>query len=427
VPECIRCIERYDVRAPGGSEVPFSTPVPVPEFEAPIEREAEGISTMSDNIKPFRIAIGDEVLDELRSRLRNTRWPEAELVNDWSQGVPSAWIQDVCRYWAADYDWRSRESRLNRFEQFTTEIGGLDIHFLHARSPHPEAMPLLITHGWPGSVVEFHKVIEPLTDPTAHGGDAADAFHLVCPSLPGFGFSGKPTNTGWGVDRIAASWAVLMDRLGYRRYGAQGGDWGSAVTTSLGAQDAEHCAGIHITLAMGTRPRLEGNPTIEEARALKGMKYYKDWDSGYSKQQSTRPQTIGYGLTDSPAGQAAWILEKFWAWTDCEGHPENILSRDELLDNVMLYWVTATAASSARLYWESFGPGRRSAHRVDVPTGVAVFPKEIIAPVRRWMEGDFTNIHHWSEMPKGGHFAAFEQPELFIADVRACFRKLRAK
>jgi pimeloyl-ACP methyl ester carboxylesterase len=380
---------------------------------------------MSDAIKPFRIAVPDDVLADLKARLRNTRWPEAELVDDWSQGTPLAWIKDVCRTWAEDYDWRHREALLNRFAQFTTEIDGLDIHFLHMRSPHREAMPLIITHGWPGSIVEFHKVIEPLTNPTAYGGDAADAFHVVCPSLPGFGFSSKPTTTGWGVDRIAATWASLMDRLGYARYGAQGGDWGSAVTTSLGAQDPDHCAGIHITLAMSTRPAVDGEPTAEEARALKGIKHYADWDSGYSKQQATRPQTLGFGLTDSPAGQAAWILEKFWAWTDCDGHPENILNRDELLDNVMLYWVTATATSSARLYWESFGPDRRRAHKVTIPTGVAVFPKEIVTPVRKWMEGNFTDIRHWSEMAKGGHFAAFEQPEAFVADVRMFFRKLR--
>ena len=271
-------------------------------------------------------------------------------------------------------------------------------------------MPLVITHGWPGSIVEFHKVIEPLVDPVAHGGNAADAFHVICPSLPGFGFSGKPTATGWGIDRIAGTWAKLMDRLGYARYGAQGGDWGSAVTTAIGALDATHCAGIHITLAMSTRPNVVGEPTPEEARALKGIKYYADWDSGYSKQQATRPQTLGYGLTNLPAGQAAWILEKFWAWTDCDGHPENVLGRDELLDNVMLYWVTATAASSARLYWESFGAERRTVHKVGVPTGVAVFPREIVTPVRRWMEVNFSNIQHWSEMAKGGHFAAFEQP-----------------
>ncbi len=268
---------------------------------------------MSTAIRPFAIAVPDAVLDDLKARLRNTRWPEAELVDDWSQGAPLTWIQDVCRYWAETYDWRARETALNRFAQFTTGIDGLDIHFLHVRSPHDNALPLVITHGWPGSFVEFHKVIEPLTNPTAHGGNAADAFHVVCPSLPGFAFSGKPTTTGWGVARIAQAWASLMARLGYARYGAQGGDWGSAGTTALGALDPAHCAAIHITLAMNTRPKVEGEPTAEEARALKGMQHYADWDSGYSKQQSTRPQTLGYGLTDSPAGQAAWILEKFWA------------------------------------------------------------------------------------------------------------------
>lgn len=380
---------------------------------------------MTTAISPFRIAVSDDVLEDLRTRLRRTRWPEAELVDDWSQGAPLQWIKDICQYWAETYDWRQREAQLNRFSQFTTEIDGLGIHFIHVRSKHPEARPLIITHGWPGSVVEFHKVIEPLTDPTAHGGSMADAFHVVCPSLPGFGFSAKPDTTGCGVDRIARAWAVLMERLGYSRYFAQGGDWGSAVTTSIGGQDAAHCAGIHITLAMSTRPNVEGQPTPEETRALNGIKYYADWDSGYSKQQSTRPQTLGYALTDSPSGQAAWILEKFWAWTDCDGHPENILSRDELLDNVMLYWVTETAASSARLYWESFGPGKRTPHKVSVPTGVAVFPKEIVTPVRKWMETNFTNIQHWREMPKGGHFSAFEQPELFVGEVREFFGKLR--
>lgn len=379
---------------------------------------------MTDTIRPFRIAVPDEVLQDLRARLRNTRWPEAEPVNDWSQGVPLAWLREVCRYWAEDYDWRAREAALNRFDQFVTTIDGLDLHFVHVRSPHADAMPLILTHGWPGSIVEFHKVIEPLTNPTAFGGDAADAFHLVCPSLPGYGFSGKPATTGWGVDRIAQAWAVLMARLGYPRYGAQGGDWGSAVTAALGGLDPAHCAGIHLTMASETRPRVEGEPTEQEQRALRGLEFYRRWDSGYSKQQSTRPQTLGYGLTDSPAGQAAWILEKFQAWTDCDGHPENVLARDELLDNVMLYWVTASAASSARLYWESFGKGGQRPP-VDVPTGVAAFPKEIVPPVRKWMEPRFRNITHWSEMPRGGHFAAFEQPEAFVAEVRAFFRTLR--
>jgi epoxide hydrolase len=379
---------------------------------------------MCSAITPYRISVADDVIDDLKSRLRHARWPEEEPVGDWSQGVPLTWIKEICRYWAEEYDWRRREALLNRFAQFVTEIDGLAIHFLHVRSPYPDAMPLIVTHGWPGSIVEFQKVIEPLTNPAAFGGEAADAFHLVCPSLPGFGFSGKPATTGWGVDRIALAWAGLMDRLGYTRYGAQGGDWGSAVTTSLGAQDTDHCAGIHITLAMGARPTVEGQPTPEEAKALQGVKYYADWDSGYSKQQSTRPQTIGYALTDSPSGQAAWILEKFWAWTDCDGDPLNVLTRDELLDNVMIYWITETAVSSARLYWESFG--RPRPYKVTVPTGVAVFPREIVPPVRRWMEEAFPNIQHWSEMPRGGHFAAFEQPELFVQEVRSFFRKLRS-
>ena len=376
-----------------------------------------------DAVHPFRIDVADDVLDDLRRRLAQTRWPEAELVDDWSQGAPLAWIQDMCNHWADGYDWRGREVQLNRFDQFITSIDGLDIHFIHQRSPHPEAKPLVITHGWPGSVVEFHKVIEPLTDPTQHGGQASDAFHVICPTLPGFGFSGKPAETGWGVEHIADAWAMLMARLGYDRYFAQGGDWGSAVTRSIGAQDAEHCEAIHITMAMGTQPRLDGDPKPDELRAMKGGEYYRTWDSGYSKQQATRPQTLGYGLADSPAGQAAWILEKFWAWTDCDGHPENVLNRDELLDNVMLYWATNSATSSARIYWESFGKAR--AAQVSVPVGVAVYPKEIVTPVRSWMEADYPNIVHWSEQPKGGHFAAFEQPQLFVDDIRTCFRQFR--
>ncbi len=374
-------------------------------------------------VRPFRIDVADDVLDDLSRRLAQTRWPERETVDDWSQGAPLSWIQDVCHYWGDGYDWRDREARLNRFTQFATEIDGLDIHFVHQRSPHPGAKPLLITHGWPGSIVEFHKVIEPLTNPTEHGGDIADAFHVVCPTLPGFGFSGKPATTGWGVERIAAAWAVLMSRLGYDSYFAQGGDWGSAVTRTIGSVDPEHCAAIHITLAMGTRPRIEGEPSPEEQQAMAGADYYQKWDSGYSKQQATRPQTLGYGLADSPAGQAAWILEKFWAWTDCDGHPENVLTRDELLDNVMLYWVTNSAASSARIYWQSFGTAR--ATQLTVPVGVTVYPKEIVRPVRSWMEADYPNIVHWCEQPRGGHFAAFEQPELFVDDIRNCFRQLR--
>lgn len=375
---------------------------------------------MAGEIIPFTIEVADDVLDDLRRRLHNTRWPEAEPVDDWSQGIPLSYVQEVCDYWADEYDWRAREAALNRFDQFITEIDGVDIHFVHMRSPHENALPLIITHGWPGSIVEFHRVLEPLTDPTAHGSDAAHAFHVVVPSLPGFGFSGKPTETGWGVDKIADVFAELMARLGYDRYVAQGGDWGSAITTALGALHPDQCAAIHVTLAMGLRPKADGDLTREEQQALDRIQYYHDWDSGYSKQQSTRPQTLGYGLVDSPAGQAAWILEKFWAWTDCEGHPENALTRDELLDNIMFYWVGGSGASSARIYWESFGRGVR--HTVSIPSGFSVFPKEIVPPVRKWVDEYYTDIRHWSELDRGGHFAAFEVPDLYLDEVRSCFR-----
>ena len=374
-------------------------------------------------MKRFSIAIEAPVLDDLQRRLTATRWAEQETVADWSQGVPADWLRAMVEYWAHDYDWRTREAALNRFPQYVAIIDGLPIHFIHRRSPHRHAKPLLITHGWPGSICEFHKVIEPLAEPDRHGGSADDAFHIVCPSLPGFGFSGKPTMPGWNVERIARAWSALMRRLGYSRYLAQGGDWGAAVTQSIGWQDPGHCAGIHVTLAMSTRPLRSDSPSAEEERARAGLRYYREWDAGYSKQQSTRPQTIGYTLTDSPVAQAAWILEKFWCWTDSDGDPLHVLSRDELLDNVMIYWVTGTAASSARLYWESFN--RVAMQPITIPTGVAVYPREIVPPVRRWMEaGDFPNIRYWSEMPKGGHFAAFEQPGLYVEDIRAWARDL---
>jgi pimeloyl-ACP methyl ester carboxylesterase len=373
------------------------------------------------SVEPFRIAIPDDELIDLRERLRRTRWPERECVDDWSQGIPLAYTRDLAAYWADGYDWRAREKALNRFDHFMTEIDGLDVHFIHQRSPHPDALPLIITHGWPGSIVEFHKVIEPLTDPTSHGGRAEDAFHVVCPSLPGFGFSGKPTRSGWAVGKVAEAWETLMVGLGYERYGAQGGDWGAAVTTAIGVNRG-HCIGIHTNMPLALPPPV-ADPTEEEKAALAAMEYYQKWDSGYSKQQSTRPQTVGYGLTDSPAGQLAWIIEKFWAWTDCDGHPENVLSRDELLDNVMMYWITGSAASSARMYWESFNWAFRPG-RVELPTGVAAFPKEVFRPPRQWCEANY-NIARWTVMPRGGHFAAFEQPELFVDDVRAFFATVR--
>jgi pimeloyl-ACP methyl ester carboxylesterase len=379
------------------------------------------LSAVSAEIVPFRIEITDAALLDLRERLHRTRWPDPETVDDWSQGVPLSYVQEVCQYWGDKYDWRSTEARLNRFPQFRTGIDGLDIHFLHVRSPHDGALPLVITHGWPGSIVEFHKVIDPLTDPTAFGGDAADAFDVVCPSLPGYGFSDKPTAAGWGVERIGKAWTELMARLGYDRYGAQGGDWGSTVTTSIGQQDPDHVVGIHVNMPIAT-PSFE-DLTESENAALASLANYQEVESGYSKQQSTRPQTLGYGLADSPAGQCAWILEKFWAWTDCDGHPENALTRDELLDNVMLYWLPGNGASSARLYWESFNRNRTD--EIATPTGCSIFPKEIIRISRRWAESRFTDIRYWNELDKGGHFAAFEQPELFVNELRSFFRLVR--
>lgn len=376
---------------------------------------------MSD-IRPFRIEIPESQLDDLRTRLALTRLPERETPSDWSQGLPLAYMQEIKAYWERDYDWRRAEATINAFDQFVTSIDGLDVHFIHARSPEPDALPLVMTHGWPGSIVEFLKVIEPLRNPAAHEGDARDAFHVICPSLPGYGFSGKPTTPGWGVEKIADAWAELMARLGYGSYVAQGGDWGSAVTTSLGIRDPEHCRAIHVNM-VAARPEPLDDLTELEKKALAGMQHYRDWDSGYSKQQSTRPQTLGYALVDSPIGQAAWILEKFWAWTDCNGHPENALGRDEMLDNVMLYWLTASGASSARLYWESFGSF--SAGEVTTPTGCSIFPKEIFVCSRRWAENRYRNIIYWNELEKGGHFAAFEQPELFVGELRNCFRLVR--
>ena len=378
-------------------------------------------------IREFKIEISDAAIADLANRLSNTRFPENETPDDWSQGVPLSYARELAAYWQNEYDWRVREAHYNQFPQYKTQIDGLDIHFIHARSDVPSARPLLITHGWPGSVVEFHKIITPLVDPLAHGGSAADAFHVICPSLPGYGFSDKPKETGWGVDKIADVWDQLMRRLGYERYLAQGGDWGSAVTTAIGIQNKGACVGIHVNMpnARATKEALE-NPDEHDKRALAGAKYYQEQGAGYSKQQSTRPQTLGYGLVDSPVGQAMWIIEKFYEWTDCDGHPENILTKDELLDNVMFYWWQGNGASSARLYWESFnvafaGDGPNT---VTLPTGCSIFPKEIVPTPQSWAEKRYTNIVYWNELAKGGHFAAFEQPETFVNELRNCFREM---
>jgi len=382
-------------------------------------------------VTPFRLDVPEDALRDLRERLVRTRWPEAETVGDWSQGVPLAYVRELCRYWADEYDWRATEARLNRLPQFRTEIDGLGIHFIHVRSPHPDALPLVLTHGWPGSVIEFLEVVSPLTDPVAHGGEARDAFHIVCPSLPGYGFSDRPARAGWNVEKIAGVWIRLMARLGYGRYGAQGGDWGTSITTSIAQQDPDRVAGIHLTPPLAAPdPATFGDLTQAERAALASLERAQATEDGYSLEQSTRPQTIGYGLVDSPAALCAWIIEKFASWTDSDGHPENVLTRDQLLDNLMLYWLPGTGASAARLYWESFKQVQarfagETTDTVTVPTGCSIFPRENPRPSRRWAEKRFLDIRHWNELDRGGHFAAFEQPELFVGEVRSFFRLVR--
>jgi epoxide hydrolase len=376
---------------------------------------------------PFRIDIPDAELAELRERLLRTRWPDAEPVGDWSQGVPLAYLRDLCEYWATAYDWRATERRLNAYPQFRTEIDGVGIHFLHVHSPHEHALPLVLTHGWPGSFLEFEKSIAALTEPD----DPADAFHVVIPSLPGYGFSDRPAEPGWTVQRIAAAWRELMARLGYRRYGAQGSDWGTSVTTSMGQQDTGELAGIHVMppIAAPDPATLDDLTPAEEA-ALADLRHAEASESGYAEQMTTKPQTVGYGLTDSPAGLCAWIMEKFASWTDSGGRPETVLTRDEMLDNITLYWLTRTATSSARLYWESFREvgewfAKATRDTVPVPTGCSIFPKEMPRPSRRWAANRYTDIRYWGEPKQGGHFAAFEQPQLFVDELRAFFRLVR--
>jgi len=372
--------------------------------------------------RPFKIEIPQAAIDDLKARLANTRWPERETVTDWDQGIPLAYAQELAAYWRDDYDWRRIEAQLNALPQYVAEVDGLDIHFLHIRSGNPAARPLILTHGWPGSVLEFLDVMAPLSED----------YHLVIPSLPGYGFSGKPAEAKWSVEHIAAGWNALMLSLGYPRYFAQGGDWGSAVTCAIGANHADTCAGIHINMVIGQPDSATMNDlTPQEQAYLARLGWYQAKDTGYSVQQATRPQTIGYALTDSPVGQMCWIVEKCHGWTDCGhepggqsvgGHPEQALSRDAMLDNVSLYWFTASAASSARLYWHSFR--NFSGAPVHVPTGCSLFPEEIMRLSRRWAGKRFTNIVHWGEPAKGGHFAAWEQPVLFADEVKAALSSM---
>jgi pimeloyl-ACP methyl ester carboxylesterase len=388
---------------------------------------------MTEAVTQFRIEIDDVELDDLRNRLAHARWPEPAPVADWSQGVPIDWLRELCAYWHDGYDWRRCEAQLNALPQCRTEVDGLGIHFIHVPSPSPNALPLVMTHGWPGSVLEFLDVIGPLADPAPQGGDVADAFHVVCPSLPGYGFSDKPSEAGWGVDRIADAWATLMARLGYDRYGAQGGDWGAQVATALAQRHRDHVVGAHTNMAVaGPYPDTMDDLTEFEQRALADLAETMEWGTGYAFEQATRPQTLGYGLVDSPVGQCAWIAEKYWAWTDHDGDPTSVLTRDQMLDNITVYWLTATAASSARLYWETgwTRPSGQRARRagadpLSFPAGISIFPREIIRPSRRWCEKRYTDIRFYEQPDRGGHFAAWEQPELFVDQVRRAFRTMR--
>jgi pimeloyl-ACP methyl ester carboxylesterase len=381
-------------------------------------------------IRPFRIEIPQPDLDDLRDRLARTRWPDELAGVGWSRGVPLGYLKELAIYWRDGYDWRKHEARLNQSPRFTTTIDGANVHFLHVRSPDPDALPLILTHGWPGSVVEFLNVIGPLTDPRAHGGDGADAFHLVIPSIPGYGFSGPTREPGWTTSRVAKAWAELMGRLGYQRYGAQGGDWGAFVAPELGRIDPDHVVGVHVNAAtFGFIPFGPVDPeelatfTDAEKQRLERLNTSTAGPgNGYFEVQATRPQTLAYALTDSPVGQLAWIVKKFKEWTHAADVPEDAVDRDQLLTNVMLYWLTGTANSSARLYYENLHAGFSGQQPGTTPTGAAVFAEDYA--IRRYGEHG-NNIVHWTEFDRGGHFAAMEAPDLLVGDVRTFFRSVR--
>jgi epoxide hydrolase len=393
-----------------------------------VNDKANSSARADAEIRPFRIDIPQADLDDLRDRLHRTRWPDELSGVGWTRGVPLGYLEELAAYWADGYDWRKHEARLNQFPQFTTTIDGQNLHFLHVRSPEPDALPLVVTHGWPGSIVEFLDVIGPLTDPRAHGDDPADAFHLVIPSIPGFGLSGPTREAGWTDRRVAGAFAELMRRLGYARYGAQGGDVGAGISPDLGRVDPDHVVGVHVNAAtVGFMPfpplpeaELAELTDAEKARVERIAAFMSD-EFGYAQIQSTRPQTLSYGLTDSPAGQLAWIVEKFQGWTHGSQVPEDAVDRDHMLTNVMLYWLTRTAGSSATIYYENAHAGQWPEPN-PAPTGVAVFAEDIA--IRRYAEQN-NNIVHWTEFDRGGHFAAMEAPDLLVGDVRTFFRRFR--
>lgn len=396
-----------------------------------------GHPAAADAIRPFRAHAPQAALADLHRRLAATRWPDAETVGDRSQGVQLATLQRLVRYWATDYDWRKAEAKLNAYPQFLMNIDGLDIHFVHVRSPHPNALPLIMTHGWPGSVFELLNVIGPLTNPTAHGGTADDAFHLVIPSIPGFGYSQKPKDKGWNPDRVARAWDVLMKRLGYTRYVSQGGDWGAIISDALGRQAPEGLLGIHVNRierattvppdlakALRSGDPAPANLTPEEREVFEQTREFLNKGLGYASIMQTRPQTIGYGLADSPVGLAAWIYDKQADWVFTRGDPEKALSRGAILDNITLYWLTDTGASSGRIYWEA-GAAQASTRPITIPVAVTIFPGEVYRPPKQWVERAYRNLTYYNRVDKGGHFAAWEEPELFSSELRSAFRSLR--
>jgi epoxide hydrolase len=372
----------------------------------------------------FKVHVPQAALDDLKKRLATARWPDKEPVTDWSQGVPLAKAQALVEYWRNRYDWRRVEQTLNGLPQFRTQIDGLGIHFIHVRSKHENALPVILTHGWPGSILEFLQVIGPLVDPMAHGGKADDAFHVVIPSLPGFGFSDKPTEPGWRLPRIARAWAVLMARLGYSHYVAQGGDWGAGVTSWMAKQRPSGLAAIHLNLPIlfPPPPPPPGGYTAAEQQALDHLRTYARDASGYASIQGTRPQTLGYGLADSPVGQAMWIYEKLQGWSDNKGG--EAISTNHMLDDITLYWFTDTAASSARLYYESFAKDFVRMP-LELPVAVSIFKGDFFTPPKVWADQTYSKLFYWNEVSKGGHFAALEQPELFIAELRKGFAQVR--
>ncbi|MEU6853234.1 epoxide hydrolase family protein [Actinacidiphila alni] len=375
-------------------------------------------------VRPFTVSIPDAEIDDVKRRLAGTRWPDPETVDDWSQGVRLENARSLIDYWEHGYDWRRLESGLNRFPQFLTRIDGLDIHFLHVRSGSPGAMPLILTHGWPGSVVEFLTMIGPLTDPVRFGGDAADAFDVVVPSLPGFGFSQKPTRTGWDVPRIAKAWVELMKRLGYTKWAAQGGDWGAVVTTALGAMRPEGLLGIHLNTQYAFPARIPDALSPEERRAVETLALYTGVLGGSNHLQGTKPETVGFALADSPAGQAAWIYEKFQSKTDNRGLAEDAIGVDDMLDAISLHWFTNSAASSGRIYWEN-ASATFAGPKLTLPVAVTVFPKDVPRLPRSWIEDTYSDLVHYGEADKGGHFAALEQPEILVDEIRTGLRGLR--